>query len=352
MASTNTSEKKTIGVVGAGSFGTAIANLLAENHEVLLYARRQEVIDRILTERENLDQKVNKAVQPTDDLKMIAERCTLMFPAVPSAFFADVLKQMTPFLRPDHILIHGIKGFNVKLKEGEKIEDLKELTRDQLQTMSELIREETVVVRMGCISGPNLSRELSLHLPAGTVIASHFDEVIREGRQALRSPRFQVFGSHDLIGVELAGALKNIIAIASGAVSGMELGENARALLISKSLGEMVRIGQALGGDIQAFLGLAGIGDIVATASSPYSRNYTVGHRLARGETLDEIIETSEEVAEGINTVRVTKLLADNYRVRVPIIQTIYLVLFEDLPVSEGLDYLMKYQFEIDVDFL
>lgn len=349
---TSLSKKNIIGVVGAGSFGTAIANLIAENHEVLLFARRQEVIDQIISTRENLGQKVNKAIQPTGNLQEIAEKCTLIFPSVPSAFSRDVIRQMSPYLRPDHILIHGTKGFNVKLEEDQHLEDLNTLTRDNIQTVSELIKEETAVVRVGCISGPNLAAELSLHMPAGTVIASHFDEVIHLGIETIKSPRFQVFGSHDLIGVELAGTLKNIIAIGSGMVTGMELGENARALLISKSLGEIIRIGKALGGDVKAFLGLAGIGDILATASSKHSRNHTVGYRLANGEKLDKIIQTSEEVAEGINTVRVTKLLADNYKVRMPITQTIYKILFEGLPVNKALENLMRYQFSLDVDFL
>ena len=343
---------KTVGVIGAGSFGTAVANLLAENGKVLIYARRQEVIDKILSTRENLNQKVNKNVEPTGDLQRIASECTLIFPTVPSAFFSDVLKQINPYLRPDHILIHGTKGFNVKLKDGETFDDLKTISRNRFQTMSELILKETVVVRVGCISGPNLARELALHLPAGTVIASHFEEVIQEGRRALKSPRLQAFGSHDLFGVELAGALKNVIAIGSGAVTGMELGENTRALLISKSLGELVRIGKALGADIKSFLGLAGIGDIIATATSSLSRNYTVGYRLARGETLQHVIDTSEEVAEGIHTVKVAKKLADHYKVRAPIIQIIHKMLFEELPAPEALEYLMKYQFEQDVDFL
>jgi len=146
--------------------------------------------------------------------------------------------------------------------------------------------------------------------------------------------------------------LKNIIAIGSGVVMGLELGENARALYITRALSEVIRLGIALGADVKAFLGLAGIGDIIATASSPYSRNYTVGKRLAKGETLQHIIETSEEIAEGIATVRVTKLLADHYRVRSPILSIMHRMLFDGLSAEEALEYLMRYQFEGDVDFL
>jgi glycerol-3-phosphate dehydrogenase (NAD(P)+) len=346
------SDLKTVGVIGAGSFGTALANLIAENYDVLVYARRVEAIDNINIKRENANQPMHERVRATGDIREVCETCTLMFPTIPSAYFREVLLQMVPYLRPDHILIHGTKGFHINVSEEEKEEDIKELGRDSIYTMSELIRRETNVIRVGCISGPNLASELSQHKPAGAVIASHFDEVIRLGRNALKSHRFQVYGSKDLTGVELAGSLKNIIALASGSISALELGENARALLITKSLGEVIRIGRVLGGDVKTFLGLAGIGDIIATSSSTSSRNFSVGYRMAKGETLQQILDTSDEVAEGINTVEIIKLLADHYRVRVPIISTIYYTLFKGVPASEGLRQLMKYPFDVDVDFI
>ncbi len=344
--------KKYIGVIGAGSFGTAISNLIAENHEVLLYARRLEAIDDILNSRKNLNQEVHERVTPTSDPKLVAENCELIFPTVPSAFFPEVLQKFSPYLTPEHILIHGTKGFYIELPEGQTIDGVKTIHRKNILTMSDLIMKETSVVRIGCISGPNLATELAAKLPAGTVIASPFDEVIEIGQQALRSIRFQVFSSHDMKGVELAGALKNIFAIASGALTGLQLGENARALLIAKGLGEAIRIGQILGAEVKSFVGLAGIGDIVATATSSYSRNYSVGVRLAQGEKLDDIIASSVEVAEGIHTVKVCKFLGDQYKVRMPITQALYRVMFENMPASKALEYLMKYPFLKDVDFM
>ncbi|MDX2002212.1 MAG: NAD(P)H-dependent glycerol-3-phosphate dehydrogenase [Chitinophagales bacterium] len=346
------SEQRIVGVIGAGSFGTALANLIAENHHVLLYIRRKENLERITTQRVSHGQALHERVTPIVDLKQMAEQCTILFPTVPSAFFRDTILQMVPYLRPDHVMIHGTKGFHINVSDEDKADEIRELGRGSIQTMSELIRQETPVVRVGCISGPNLASELAHLQPAGTVIASHFDEVIKEGRAVLRSHRFQVFASNDLIGVELAGALKNIIAIASGALSGLELGDNARALLITKSLGELIRIGAVLGADQKTFLGMAGIGDIIATASSKHSRNFTVGYRMAKGESLEQILATSDEVAEGINTVEIVKLIADYYKVRVPIIQMIYRVLFDQLPVAEAVKSLMKYPFDKDVDFI
>lgn len=347
------SDKKYIGVIGAGSFGTAIANLIAENHDVLFYIRRPDRLQAISAERKNLGQALHERVHLTGDVEKMATECTLLFPTVPSRFTLDEIRKFAPYLRPDHILIHGTKGFNVLIDNFYEPDFYDfNATRDDIQTISELIQRETSVVRIGCVSGPNLAAELASHKPAGTVIASHFEEVIRLGRDALRSPRFQVYGTNDLIGVEFAGALKNIIAIASGAIYGMDGGENAKALLISKGLSELIRLGTVLGGDVQSFLGLAGIGDIVATASSTHSRNFSVGYRLAKGEKLNDIIETSEEVAEGINTVKICKFLADTYKVRVPIIQTLYQALFNDFTAGDALKFLMKYPFDRDVDFL
>ena len=165
------------------------------------------------------------------------------------------------------------KGLDVQLPEGETLESMRYLDRTMVKTMSEVIQEESVVVRVGCLAGPNLSRELAERQPGATVIASPFQEVINTGKKLLRNERFQVYENNDLVGVELAGVLKNIIAIAAGALSGLGYGENARGLLVSRGAVEMVYLGRALGGNTKAFLGVAGIGDLVATCNSPSSRN-------------------------------------------------------------------------------
>jgi glycerol-3-phosphate dehydrogenase (NAD(P)+) len=279
----------------------------------------------------------------------VAETCNIIFPVVPSANFREMMKKLSPFLHPYHILIHGTKGLDIR---DPSAHSNKTLNREMVRTMSEVIREESVVVRVGCLAGPNLAKELADNQPAATVVASRFTEVIKEGQKLLRTDRFQVYGSKDLIGVELCGVLKNIIAIGSGALSGMGLGENARALLISRGMVEMIYLGRALGGNIEAFIGLAGVGDLVATCSSTHSRNFTVGYRLAQGDTLENILETMEETAEGVNTIRTVKKLAAFYNVRAPITQTLHKVLFEGMTVENALHLLMKSPFNSDVDFL
>lgn len=341
----------TVGVVGAGSFGCAVANILAENVSVLLYARSQEVVDQMRQEQKARDIALHKNVQGTGDLELMASSCNVIFPVVPSASFRSMISNLAPFLKPYHILIHGTKGFEVQLN-GKSLDQSKTLQRSQVYTMSELIRHESSAVRVGCLAGPNLAREINEHQPAATVVASHFDEVIKLGQKLLKSDRFGVFGNNDLIGVELCGVLKNIIAIGAGAINGLGYGENTKALLISRGMVEMIYLGKALGGNVEAFLGLAGVGDLVATCSSSLSRNYTLGYRLAGNESLTEILGSMEEVAEGVNTIKIAKKLADNYRVRAPITNTLYDVLFDDLSLEEGLQQLMKYPFIQDIDFL
>jgi len=351
MDSQNTSEKLPVGVIGAGVFGTAIANLLAENRDVIIYSRREEVTDNILSKRFNRGQEINPRIRPTNKIEELTSSCTLIFPVVSSSSFREMIQNFSPFLRPDHILIHGTKGLDVRLKEGEVLTEKTFLNRKMIRTMSEIILQETEVMRVGCIAGPNLASEIALGQPAACVLASRFDEVIREGQRALRSKRFQVFGNHDITGVELAGVLKNVIAIAAGALSGLGYGENARALLISRGMVEMVHIGKLMGGEPKAFFGLAGVGDLIATCSSTKSRNFTVGYRLAKGEKIEEILRTMDEVAEGVNTVKVTNAFIRSAKTRAPMTETIYKCLFSGMTVKEGVDYLMHLPLGTDLDY-
>ena len=350
---------KPVGVIGAGRFGIAIANILAENRDVILFSRRQEVVDSILSTREHKGQKIHERIKPVIRENEITDFCTLIFPIIPSANFREMIRLFSPHLTPAHILIHGTKGLDIKLSGGKTftrkdafISEEIVLTKETVRTMTEVIAEETSVVRTGCISGPNLVGEIAAHQPTATVVASRFDEVIREGQKALRSSRFKVFGTHDVLGVELAGVLKNVMAIASGILSGLGYGENARAMLITRGLAEMTFIATQLGAQKSAFFGLSGIGDMIATCSSKMSRNFSVGFRLAQGEKLDTILNSMNEVAEGLNTLKVAKGLVDYYKIRAPISQTLFKIIYKDMTVEEGMKYLMEFPFNVDVDFI
>ena len=345
-------ELEWVGVIGAGSFGTAMAQLLAENRRVLLYVRRPQKAEQLRRERTFRGHTLHERITITEDLERLPKECTLLFPVVPAASFRDLLTSLSPLLRPYHIVLHATKGLDIQLPEGKAIHELETLEPHNVQTMSELIRSETLVERVGAIAGPNLASELLSGGPAATVVASRFDEVIREGQSALRSRRFRVHGSHDLIGIELAGVLKNTIAIGAGIITGLEFGDNTRALLITHGMAEMANVGKALGADPRAFLGLAGIGDLVATCSSPLSRNFSVGYRLAKGETLGEIMDTMEETAEGINTICIVRALSNYCRIPTPITTALFRTLFEGLDMNKGVDLLMEYPFTQDVAFI
>jgi len=261
------------------------------------------------------------------------------------------MRNLSPFLHPYHFLIHGTKGFDLRDINIDQLDDVK-LTREHLCTMSEIIREESVVVRVGCLSGPNLAREIFDGQPTATVIGSKFDEVIEAGKSALNSKHFQVFGTYELLGAELAGALKNMIAIGAGILAGLNMGKNIQSLLITRGLMEMIYFGKAMGTSPKAFVGTAGIGDLVCTATSEDSRNFTFGKRLGRGESPEQIRATMPELAEGVRTVKIAKHLADYFGLHVPITQMLYRVVYEGFEIEKGIEFLMRYPYYVDVDFL
>ena len=349
MSSKSISEKP-VGVIGAGSFGSAIANILAKNTDVILYARNPKNAQKIAETKKLQGKPLPERISVTNKLQTIAESCDVLFPIVPSESFPSLIDDLASCLRPYHILIHGTKGLIISKQNWEEDETI-EIVREDVYTMSRLIREKTLAVRIGCLAGPNLAKELADEHPAATVVASHFEEVISEGQRLLRNDRFQVYGSRDLLGIELTGVLKNIIAIAAGALHGMGYGENARSMLISRGLIEMIYLGQMLGANTQAFLGLAGIGDLVATCSSTLSRNFTVGERLGKGEKLSDILATMEETAEGINTIKVIVRLMKSYPMRAPITESLNRVINGDMTIEDALRFLMKSPFSIDFDF-
>lgn len=335
------------GVVGAGSFGIAIANLLAENGEVLIYARSEEQVKEINEKHFSRGYILNPSIIATDSLKQIANDCQLLFPIIPSDNFVEFLEYIAPYLNPSHILIHGTKG----LYTPKHLTTDAYIPKEEIYTMSELIQLKTGVVRVGCLAGPNLASELADKQPAATVIASKFNEVISEGQKALTSSRFQVYGSNDILGIELAGVLKNYIAIASGMLSGLGYGENARALLVTRGMGELIYIAKTLGASEKAFLGLAGIGDLIATCNSDKSRNYRVGYYLAKGKNINEIIKEIGEVAEGIKTLQIVKLL-QQYGYKAPIAEVLYRIIFEDFPIQKGINLLMSFTVSKDAEYI
>jgi len=344
--------KPKIAVLGSGSFGTAIANLIAVNQPVYLYTRSVKKAAEMAKKRLNGDRKILENVIPTADIATSLKEAHLLFPVVPSANFRAFIKTIAPHLVPQHILIHGTKGFDVSKAPVDENNEHLLLNRKQVCTMSEVILEETIILKVGAISGPNLAAEIADGQPAAAAIASQFDSVFKAGSNALKSRQFQVVKSNDIVGAEIAGTLKNIMAIGAGILNAMGYGNNALAMLISRGLNEIIRIGTALGGNTNSFLGLAGLGDLIATCSSPLSRNFNLGYRLAKGETLADIMATSSEVIEGIKTVMITRALANHHKIRIPITNKIFEVLFKQLPAQQAIEQLMLYRNLPDVDFV
>jgi glycerol-3-phosphate dehydrogenase (NAD(P)+) len=282
-----------VSVLGAGNWGTTLAHLIGENgFPVRLWARNVELATEIAERRTNTQYlpglTLSAKIQPTSDLDEAVRGATLLFIVIPSQAFRLVCTQIGGLVTPAQLAVHATKGLELST----------------YKRMTEIMLEETCLRQIGVLSGPNIAREMCEGKPAGTVIASRFPRVIEVARNYLKSRRLRVYANSDVVGVELGGTLKNIIAIAAGMATQMQLGENAKSLLITRGLSEIARLGVALGSDPMTFSGLAGIGDLMVTCASPISRNHRVGAALARGLSLSEAVESLGMVAEGIRPRR------------------------------------------------
>lgn len=323
--------KSKVAVVGGGSWGTVLAHLVSQNaSEVRLWVRHEEQARAINSGRVNADYvpelTLNDRVKAYSDLERVfADHPEAVVWALPSSACREQAKRLAPLFRGDEVVIHATKG----IEEGS------------LKRISELLREELPVARIGVLSGPNLAHEVAAGQPAATVVASNFHEVVVAGHALFTTDRFRVYGAEDVVGVEWAGTLKNILAIASGALDGLKLGWNARAMLITRGLAEMVRFGAAMGAREQTFLGLAGMGDLLATCSSPLSRNYRVGMRLGEGRALDEILAELGSVAEGVRTTRTVYEYARSRGIEMPITEAVHRLISGSVSVRDVMRELM-----------
>ncbi|MGI2262353.1 NAD(P)H-dependent glycerol-3-phosphate dehydrogenase [Candidatus Cardinium hertigii] len=320
-----------VAILGAGKFGTAVANLIAANvNQVWLYTHKAARAAAGQISRTMAAQPLAENIVVTDDLVTVLRACPVIFPIVPAVKFRGLMQEIAVHLRTDHICIHGTKGLDLARHDGV-------LTRSHLATMSEVIMQETTVQQIGCLAGPNLSGDLVKRDPAVTVIASSAEKVLSIGKQLLTQDWFRVYTSHDLLSVEMCSVLKNIFAIGAGMLQGMGYQCNTYAFFLTMSISEMHYIMTTMGIGTTALFGPAGLGDLVATCGSTASRNYTIGYRLAKGETLSAILHTAKEVSEGVQTVKVIHQLMQLYSVEAPITRLIYRILFEELPLKTGL---------------
>lgn len=330
---------KPVGILGGGAFGTTLAQLAARaGHRALLWLRNPEALSRMAARRENErylpGHRLDDAVELTTDLGDVAERCLFVLVAIPSREVRAVARSLGEVVRGDHVLVSATKG----------------LERGTYLRMTEILRQETCCLKIGALSGPNLALEIMRGVPGATVVASRYDEVVRLAVAALRTPAFRVYASRDVLGVELGGAVKNVIAIAGGITRGLGFGDNTLALLISRGLSEMTRLGAHMGADVRTFSGLAGVGDLVVTAFSELSRNHRVGQRLAEGLPLQSILDELGQVAEGVPTAQVVKDWAQETGLDLPICRGVHAILHEGAAPREVLGELMSLHARWEVD--
>ncbi|AIS16986.1 NAD(P)H-dependent glycerol-3-phosphate dehydrogenase [Pseudomonas rhizosphaerae] len=333
-------QEQPIAVLGGGSFGTAVANLLAENgHSVRQWMRDPQQAEAIRLNRENPRYlkgiKILPGVTAVTDLPATIAGSSLIFVALPSSALRSVLARHADQLTGKMLvsLTKGIEAQSFKL-------------------MSEILEEVAPGARIGVLSGPNLAREIAEHALTATVVASA-DEALCERVQAVLHGRtFRVYASSDRFGVELGGALKNVYAIIAGMAVALGMGENTKSMLITRALAEMTRFAVSQGANPMTFLGLAGVGDLIVTCSSPKSRNYQVGFALGEGLSLEDAVSRLGEVAEGVNTLKVLKAKAQELQVYMPLVAGLHAILFEGRTLNQVIELLMRAEPKTDVDFI
>jgi len=333
-------ETFSIAVLGGGSFGTAIANIVAGNgHDTRQWMRDPERAANCREMGENHyylpGVPLHPDLQVTSDLEAAIDGCQIVFVAIPSKSFREVVQRVAPLLEPGTILISTTKG----------------IEHDSFHLMSDILREETRGTRIGVLSGPNFAKEIVEGHYTATVIASDDEAVCSRIQKVLHSETFRVYSNSDVFGVELAGALKNIYAIVTGMASALNRGQNTISLLITRALAEMMRFAEAMGADPMTFIGLAGVGDLILTCSSDLSRNYRVGYLVGKGRQLEQAVAEIGQVAEGVNTVRLIKHKADEMGVYMPLVSAIHAILFEERPIPEVIRDLMSGAQTFDVAY-
>jgi glycerol-3-phosphate dehydrogenase (NAD(P)+) len=295
-------------IIGGGRWGTALSVLAAgAGRDVTLFVRDAALAGTINDTRRNArywpDYELPQTVRATSDLRHAAQSARLVIMTVPSGAFRAAARALGPHLRGDHVVVHTARG----IEQGTHLR------------MSQVLRRETPVKRMGALSGPAAPEEVMDAQPAGCVVASRYPEVVDRAQAALAGDNFRVYGSRDLTGVEIAGAMNNVVAVCAGVLQGVGLGAGTRAMLVTRGAAEIRRLGLAAGAMAETFAGLGGIGDLMAACTGQHSTDFAVGRRLAAGEPLDKILESVTGAAEGAHTAAVAHALASRLGIDMPI---------------------------------
>jgi glycerol-3-phosphate dehydrogenase (NAD(P)+) len=333
--------KQHVAVIGGGSFGTAVANLIAENgHDVSLWMRNELLAAEINSSHCNTDYlpgfTLSQNLTASCSLESSLAKASLVFMSVPSKSCREMATAVKQYIQPTAKVISTTKGIEA----------------DSFKLMSQVLAEELPDQSIGVLSGPNLAKEIMAKHLTGSVIASEDQELISLVQNTLSSSLFRVYSGSDMYGVELGGALKNMYAIMAGLAKALDVGENTIGLLLTRGLAEMSRFAVPMGANPGTFIGLAGVGDLFVTCLSPLSRNYRVGYALGQGKNLDQVVEELGQVAEGVNTLSLVKHKADELDIYMPLVQGLYGVIYGGQAISEVIESMMSGEQNQDVEFI
>jgi len=331
-----------IGIIGAGSWGTALSTLLSYNgHKITLWIYEKELYENILTQRVNHiylpGVSIPDSVIPTQSFSEASAGKDILVSAVPSHLVRQIISNCVPYLNHRTIIVSVSKG----------------LESETLKTISNIFQEifpKDLFTQTAYLSGPSFAKEVAQRLPTAVVVASENQSIAEKVQKAFATPFFRVYTSNDVKGVELGGALKNVIAIAAGCSDGLGFGHNTRAALITRGLAEIIRLGVGLGANPMTFSGLSGLGDLILTCTGLLSRNRTVGIKLGKGMSLDEIIKSSKMVAEGIRTTQAAYQLAKQHGIEMPIVEQVYQILYQGKDPYEAVNDLMGRSLRYELD--
>ena len=330
-----------ISVLGAGSWGTALALLLHNNgHEVILWSALGEEIDVLREKRENVSKlpgvKIPEAIDITTDLERSLRDADVAVLAVPSPYIRSTCKRMAPYMKKGQRIVNVAKGVEEKT----------------LMTLSEIIEQELPGAEVSVLSGPSHAEEVGKGLPTTCVVSSRRRETAEYLQGIFMNPVFRVYTTPDMLGVELGAALKNVIALAAGTADGLGYGDNTKAALITRGIAEIARLGVKMGARMETFYGLSGIGDLIVTCASVHSRNRRAGYLIGKGYSMEEAMTEVQMIVEGVYSAKAGKELAEKYEVEMPIIAEVNKVLFEGKSASEAVIDLMVRDKKVETPML
>ena len=314
-----------ISVLGAGSWGTALAVLLCKNgHEVTLWSIDQREVAMIDEKREQIEKlpgvRIPDCIAVSNDLEISMQGKELLILAVPSIFVRSTAKMMQPYIEPGQIVVNVAKG----------------IEEETLMNMTDVIEDEIPQVKVAVLSGPSHAEEVGRGIPTTVVVGAKDKETAECVQDAFMSAMFRVYTSPDMVGIELGAALKNVIALAAGIIDGLGYGDNTKAALITRGIAEITRLGMAMGGRAETFSGLSGIGDLIVTCTSTHSRNHNAGYLIGQGKSYQEAMDEVKMVVEGVYSAKAALKLAQKYGVEVPITEQVNHVLFDGVPAKEA----------------